>query len=139
MSIARVRVVFFLLLLVIVPCFGLVQTLRAQVRDRPTGTYTNMLYIKEVGDVIGEELKIVLVQGGEYEGALQFSEGEPGGLLIVEIKLTGKKITFAVPDTDAHAGEFSGTIERGVIRGGFRFKRGGVKSVTLKKGKSYWD
>jgi hypothetical protein len=44
-------------------CFGSKQTLRAQGGHRITGTYTNMYYNKEGGDVLGEELKIVVVQG----------------------------------------------------------------------------
>src|SRR4051812_10564012 len=138
MSITKVRSLSALLLVMGI-CSGLWQTLHAQSAGKPTGTYTNMSYHKTSGDVTGQELKIVPVQGGEYQGALQFAEGEPEDLVVVEIKLLGKKINFSVPDTDVHAGEFSGTLEVGVIRGQFRFKKGGTANVTLKKGKSYWD
>jgi len=123
---------------VVLLCFGLRQTLYAQGGRRITGTYTNMYYNKEGGDVLGEELKIVVAQG-RYQGVLQFAEGEPEDLVVVDIELKGDTISFWVPDADNHAGRFSGTIADGVIRGEFKFKRGGTENVTLKKGKSYWD
>ena len=136
MSIARSWLLVCALVLL---CFGSKQTLRAQGGHRITGTYTNMYYNKEGGDVLGEELKIVMTQGGRYQGALQFAEGEPEDLIVVDIELKGDTISFSLPDTDNHAGRFSGTIANGILRGQFKFKRGGIENVTLKKGKSYWD
>lgn len=130
---------FLLFLGVILLCLGWRQTLYAQGSHRTTGTYTNMYYNKQGGDVLGEELKIVMTQGGRYQGALQFAEGEPEDLMVVDIELKGGTISFSVPDVDRHAGHFSGTIDTGVIRGQFKFKRGGIENVTLKKAKSYWD
>jgi len=98
-----------------------------------------MYYNKEGGDVLGEELKIVVAQGGRYQGVLQFAEGEPEDLIVVDIELKGSTISFSLPDTDSHAGRFTGAIDSGVIRGQFKFKRGGIENATLKKGKSYWD
>ena len=127
-------VVFVLML-----SFCLKQTIDAQSTRMVTGTYTNMYYHQAGGDVIGQELKIVMVQGGGYQGALQFAEGEPGDLLIVDVTVTGNRITFSVPDADAHAGQFGGELRNGVIQGEFRYRTGGVEKVALKKGKSYWD
>jgi hypothetical protein len=62
-------------------------------------------------------------QEGEYEGTLQFSEGESGDLMIAEIKLIDKKTSFLVPGTDAHAGEFSGTLERASFVDSFASRR----------------
>jgi hypothetical protein len=98
-----------------------------------------MYYNEEAGGVVGEELKIVVAQGGRFQGVLQFAQGEPEDLFIVEVKIVGSKISFVVPTGHLETGEFSGTIEGGTIRGRFRFKGGSVENVTLKKGKSYWD
>jgi hypothetical protein len=70
---------------------------------------------------------------------LQLAEGDPEDLAVVDVELKGNAISFSVPDTDAHAGRFAGTIDSGAIRGQFKFKRGGIENVILKKGKSYWD
>jgi hypothetical protein len=97
-----------------------------------------MYFHQEGGDLLGEELKIVVARNG-YQGALQFAQGEPSDLIAVDIKLTGNNIEFTIPDSYPEAAQFSGTIETGVIRGVFKFKTGGEATVELKKGKSYWD
>ena len=70
---------------------------------------------------------------------MQFAEGEPEDLILVDIELRNETINFSIPDADVHAGHFAGTVIDGVLRGQFKFKSGCVESVTLKRGKSYWD
>src|SRR5580704_7891330 len=120
-------------------CHGIGQASHAQSDVRITGTYTNMYYNKEGGDVLGEELKIVDTPGGHYQGALQFAKGEPGPLIVVDINLSGNRISFAVPDVDSNGGSFSGTLAKDSISGDFHFKQGGIENVVLKKGRSYWE
>ena len=91
------------------------------------------------GDVLGEELKIVATQGSRYQGALQFAEGEPQSLLVVNSEVTGDTIRFAVPEGDTHAGRFSGTISSKAIQREFRYANGAVEKVVLNRGKSYGD
>jgi hypothetical protein len=111
---------------------------QAQKEPRITGTYTDMHYNEEGGDVLGEEIRIVYSAGG-YQGALQFAEGVPEALIVVGVKVDGNKISFTIPGDSSYAGQFSGAIENGVLKGEFRFKAGGSEKVSLKKGKSYWD
>jgi len=103
-----------------------------------TGTYSNMAYIQEAGDVIGYEIKIVFT-GGRFQGALQIAEGIPGDLILVDIEAKGSSITFVIPDSNPYAGRFSGAVENGWLRGKFSFKSGGEETVALRRGKSYWD
>lgn len=127
------------LLLVLAPLLVLtLLSIRAGEASRITGTYTSMHFNKEGGDLLGQELKIVLTRKG-YQGALQFAEGGPGQLIIVDIQTEGNKISFTISDSYPEAGQFSGTIQGGIIRGVFRFKGGGEERVELKRGKSYWD
>src|SRR4051812_24071495 len=105
---------------------------------KPTGTYSNMYFNEEGGDVLGEELKIVQARSG-YQAVLQTAEGEPSDLAVVSLQITADRISFVVPDAFPYAGEFSGTLRNGSIEGVFKFKNGVTKNVTLKKGKSYWD
>ena len=105
---------------------------------RVTGTYTNMYYNAEGGDVIGDEIRIVYTRNG-YQGVVQFAEGEPEGLVIVGVEVVGAKVSFSIPDSSPYAGKFTGTIENEILRGEFQFKNGGADKVELKKGKSYWD
>jgi hypothetical protein len=111
---------------------------RTSQRPRITGTYGNMYYNSEEGDLIGDELKIVNTKQG-YQGVLQISEGAPEPLILVDVKLTGTNISFSIPDSSPYAGSFDGKIENGLLKGEFHFKSGGADKVELKKGKSYWD
>jgi hypothetical protein len=86
---------------------------------------------------LGKEIKIVYTRNG-YQGALQFAEGAPQPLMIVDIKVDGTKISFAMPNGPS-GGKFSGTFASGVLKGEFQFSEGGSEQVELHKGKSYWD
>lgn len=103
-----------------------------------TGTYTSLHFNSEGGDLLGQELKIVLTQKG-YQGVLQLAEGGAGELIVVDVQINADKLTFTIPDTYGDAGRFEGTIQNGAIRGIFTFKGGGTNNFDLKKGKSYWD
>lgn len=111
---------------------------QTQKLPRITGTYSNMSYIQNAGDVIGYEIKIVFT-GGRFQGALQIAEGVPGDLILVDIETKGSSITFAIPDGNTYAGRFSGAVEDGWLKGKFSFKSGGEETVALRRGKSYWD
>jgi hypothetical protein len=102
------------------------------------GTYTNLKFNQEGGDLLGVELRIVRTKKG-YQGVLQFAEGRPEELILVDVQVEGKRVKFSIPDDDPNAGSFSGVIENGALTGHFQYKSGGVEDVVLKKGKSYWD
>lgn len=120
--------------------FVLSQTGQAQQQETPriTGTYSNMYYNQEGGDVLGDEIRIVATPKG-YQGVLQFAEGVPGDLFIVDVKAAEKTISFAIPGSSIYSGAFTGTVENGVLKGEFRFKSGASEKVSLPRGKSYWD
>ena len=105
---------------------------------RLTGTYTDMHYDSQGGDLLGTEIRIVSTRKG-LQGALQFAEGAPEELVIVDIQIKDSAVSFVVPESSPYAGEFTGTIMNGVLTGEFRFKSGGSNRVELKRGKSYWD
>ena len=127
------------LLLVAFMYVTLTLTLGGQTAPRITGTYTNMSYIKEAGDVVGYEIKIVFTEDA-FQGALQIAEGVPGKLILVEVQSSSTKISFSIPDSSGpYAGQFIGTIEKSALKGEFRFKHGGSDKVELRRGKSYWD
>jgi hypothetical protein len=127
-----------LLALLFLPFVGAGMFGQAVKPPRITGTYSNMSYIQEAGDVIGYEIKIVFT-GGRFQGALQIAEGVPGDLILVDIEAKGSSITFAIPDGVPYAGRFSGSVENGMLKGEFTFKSGGKETVALRRGKSYWD
>jgi hypothetical protein len=111
----------------------------SQLSTKITGTYTNMYFNQEGGDLLGEELRIVAVPGG-YQGTFQVAEGVPESLVLVDVKTNGTNITFSVPTGYLESGAFAGTIQNGVIKGSFLRPDGSAGSaITLQRGKSYWD
>jgi len=114
------------------------KTSKARSAPRITGTYSDMYYNSQGGDVLGTEIKIVNTRKG-LQGAIQFSEGAPEELVIVDIQVNDGAVSFVVPESSPYAGQFSGTIMNGILKGEFRYKSGGSNKVELKKGKSYWD
>lgn len=111
-----------------------------QTRNKPriTGTYSDMYYNSQGGDVLGTEIKIVNTRKG-LQGAIQFSEGAPEELVVVDIQVKNGIVSFLIPESSPYAGEFMGTISNGILKGEFHYKSGGSNKVELKKGKSYWD
>ena len=121
-------------------CFTItaVKPTPGQKQVKITGTFSDMHFVKEAGDLLGTEIKIVYA-GDSYQGALQFAEGAPSELVIVKIHKDGNKISFSIPDDNPYAGGFQGSVSNEALQGEFRFKSGGTEKVTLHRGKSYWD
>jgi hypothetical protein len=123
---------------VVILLIGISSEATAQTSVRITGTYSDMSYVEEAGDVVGKEIRIVGTAGG-YEAALQFAEGVPHGLIVVMVEASGNKITFSIPEPSDYAGRFTGTIQNGVLKGEFRYESGETEIVKLPRLKSYWD
>src|SRR6266852_1007446 len=119
--------VFFALALLATAILTSPSSTEAQKPPRITGTYTNMHYVAEAGDVIGYEIKIVFT-GDKFQAALQIAEGVPGELVVVDVQSDNAKINFSIPSGNC-AGQFSGTVENGVLKGEFHFKNGVSEKV----------
>jgi len=104
-----------------------------------TGTYSDLYYNEEGGDLLGCEIRIVAAKDG-YEGTFQMSEGGPDSLLLIKpITVEGDKIKFKIPDESLYAGEFAGNITKNKLEGILTLKSGNPIKLNLKRGKSYWD
>ncbi len=117
--------------------FGVHASPRTETEPRVTGTYSDMHYIQQSGDVLGTELKIVFT-GSMFQGALQIAQGPPGELIMVNVE-SKDLIQFTMPDDCEYPGNFSGTVSKGWLRGKFQYKNGFTETVALRRGKSYWD
>ena len=104
-----------------------------------TGTYSSLFYHKEAGDLLGNEIRIVLGKKG-YEGTFQTAQGEPDTLVFLKnISIKGNLIKFTISEGSLHAGEFSGEITKTELKGVLTLQNGNKIPLVLKKGKSYWD
>ena len=70
---------------------------------------------------------------------MQFAQGVPSDLVVVDVKVDGTKVTFSIPERSEYPGRFRGIVEDGVLKGKFSFANGASEEVKLKRGKSYWD
>ena len=128
-----VFLIFALILFGLFPLHGL-----SLEQPKYTGTFSSLKYNSESGDLGGVEIRIVYAKTG-YQAALQFSEGAPTDLIIVNPSFDGTSVYFEIPETNDYAGSFSGTIDNKSLKGTFRFKTGGEWKVNLPRKPSYWD
>jgi hypothetical protein len=119
-----------------------------------TGTFSDLRYNEEGGDVIGTEIRIVVAKKG-YQATIQFGEGEPSDLIVVPVhfgfesmrigevqkppKYEAEKVRFDLPEGSDYAGSFEGEVTRKSLSGNFHFARGGKLHVKLPKKRSYWE
>jgi len=67
---------------------------------------------------------------------LQFSEGEPEKVILVDIHYNGDSITFDIPGPKLRKGTFTGRISAAGIIGKLTSITG---DLHLDRSKSYWD
>jgi hypothetical protein len=104
---------------------------------RIAGTYSDLRYNDESGDLLGMEVKIVPVAGGRWQAAILVSEGEPAPLVVIDVQANGRTISFQVPGEGGWS--FRGTIAAKSLKGVITYGNGTTKSVTLPRGCGYWD
>ena len=120
---------------------GLVPAIDAQQKVKYTGTFTSLEFNQEGGDLLGEEIHIVLTQKG-YQGALQISEGEPSQIILVQVVFDqSNSVRFEIPSSSPSygGGVFDGKIDSLGIKGVLRLKGGVENLIKWKRGRSYWD
>ena len=104
-----------LLLLILTP-----YVIQAEEEIKPTGTFSNMFYDKNTGDVSGYEVVIKKSDSG-YSGTYRFAEGEPTQSVSIKPVIDGEMVsfTFEFPFKgiygDPYKGQFIGFFsEKGV-------------------------
>lgn len=102
---------------------------------RITGTFTNLSYNIESGDLLGTEILIVPGQGG-FVAFVQLAEGGEPFSALVPPKVEGPRIEFTMPEHGSYAGlKFSGAVSTTELVG--RWSSG--QREVMKRGVSYWD
>ena len=106
---------------------------------RITGTFSNLRYNSEGGDLLGLEILIVPAQGdrGGYVALVQLAEGGAPYSALVPLKVDGAKVEFTLPGGGSMPEmHFSGVVSKTQLIGAW--SHGGEREV-LKRGVSYWD
>ena len=103
------------------------------------GTYSNLQYNEEGGDLLGIEIKVVPVVGGRMQAAVLVSEGEPAPLVIADVHVSDNAISFKVPENVNESWTFRGVVRLGSLRGTITYASGRKEEVTLQRRCGYWD
>ena len=115
----------------------------AETVQRIAGTYSNLSYHEEAGDLLGMEMFIVSEGHGEYKALVQVDEGGLGPVVLVPVQVDGNHISFRLPEPSLGAGSYEGEIAASGFRGTWtlRYMDGtiGKKPIRLKRKHSYWD
>ena len=112
---------------------------QVEAKDLCLGTFSSLHFNTEGGDLLGVEIKIVHTESGK-EAAIQFSEGEPGALIMAPIVCNGSHVSFKLPrDASRPAATFEGNVSKVRLIGEFVFESGAHDKVVLPRRKSYWD
>ena len=107
---------------------------------RVTGTFSNVRYHEETGDVTGLEIRIVAVAGRRLQAIIQLFEGEPSEVRVVDLKRNGLRVSFPLPDLwSSEDGRFEGTVSKTKLSGTITYATGVKEQLELKRSKSYWD
>lgn len=100
-----------------------------------TGTFSDLRYVEESGDLVGTEIRIAAAGDG-YQAVVQFAEGAPGELTTVPVIFAPageeqSELRFDLPSTSPYAGRFLGRVTRQLLEGEFVFASGGRLAVRL--------
>jgi hypothetical protein len=99
-----------------------------------TGTFSDMYFNEEGGDLLGTEVRIVVGKDG-YQATVQLAEGGPSDLMVVDVQTSGDSVRFKLPSGE----RFEGRVTAKYLRGQFVDTGGPPQVVKLARGRSYWD
>jgi hypothetical protein len=119
------------------------QSTPAQRHGPVFGTFSNLHYIDQTGDVVGTELTIIPQYQTAY-AIFQCSEGSPSDPVFVPVTINGNQIQFTVHSRDKSCdGVFTGTMTaRGlklVAQSENKSPKASEASELLSRRASYWS
>lgn len=103
-----------------------------------TGTYTNMAYNEEGGDLLGWEMQLIPSKNG-YKAVVQFAEGAEPDIALVDVTVSGAQVHFVLPASFFPPLEFDGTVSPTGLEGNFKSKDGSLEHLVLPRRPSYWQ
>lgn len=105
---------------------------------RKVGTYSDMCYNTESGDVNGMEVRIVITKAGPY-AIFQASEGALSVPVVIKVNTSDDRIEFDIPETVPFGGKFKGVIKSDEMVAAIEGYTGYAANLRLKRQPSYWE
>jgi hypothetical protein len=103
------------------------------------GTYTNVYYNEEAGDLLGMEIKIIPPSEEEHQAVVFVCEGSIGPMRLADVRVRGTNVSFEVRESDEASWSFVGTVSAKSLKGTITHSSGGRQTVTLQRRCGYWD
>jgi hypothetical protein len=103
-----------------------------------TGTYSDMCYNQEGGDILGMEITIVGSREGHFS-VFQASEGEPSIPVVVRVIVKDQEVEMTIPESTIFSGTFKGKVTSNGLRGSIEGYSGYASKLFLKRQASYWQ
>jgi hypothetical protein len=103
-----------------------------------TGTYSNLEFSRESGDLNGLEIRVVLT-AQEYKATVQFAEGGAADIYIVPFRVSSGIVSFDVPLKNDKPARFKGMLTDQGLTGTIEYPSGASEKVFLPRKRSYWD
>lgn len=104
-----------------------------------TGTFTNLRYYQDAGDLVGTEVFIFFAGNSGYFALVQCSPGYPGAPVLVSAEIKGAQVKFSLPAVSGShcpTASFVGKVTQNDLRG--EFDNDGEVYV-LPRRTSYWN
>lgn len=140
----RIRSLLLTLLLVMAFCSSVFAGEKTDDEPDCLGTFSNMYFHQEAGDLLGEEIKIVIGEQRKGDaapliGIFQQAMGAPLNPVLVDVRCGKDGVEFALPESSGAEGIFRGTITKKGIHGVFTNTKGARDEIDLPRRASYWD
>jgi hypothetical protein len=118
---------------------GVFSTLTLAGDQNVTGLFSTFRNSERSGDITGAEIHVVQSPSG-FSAIVQASEGAPGYPEVLQIGVSGRTITFTVPETSATGfapGNYRGTVTAKGLR--LRGPKGQYEDYFLPRKPSCWQ
>jgi hypothetical protein len=103
------------------------------------GTFSNLEYNEESGDLLGLEVKIVPALHAGLQAAILESEGEPGPISVVNVHASECAVAFSFSSANGTSWTFEGYVSMSGLDGTITYTSGTREKVILRRGCGYWD
>lgn len=126
----------------IISCFLLLASHHVNSADERvpvSGTYSNLGYNEESGDVNGIEVKITPLAGNRMQAAVLISTGEPARFFLATVQADGRQVRIEGRQADGHRWSFEGTVTMRELVGMVKEDRAPDHRVRLPRQCGYWD
>jgi hypothetical protein len=104
-----------------------------------TGTFSDLHFVKEAGDFVGTEIKIVETSQG-YQAVVQFAIGVPSDLYLAAVTVSGTAVRISLRNSEGKSLEtIIGQISARRFVGVAEDPDGSKEPLNLPRRSSFWD